>query len=120
MSSCGIPLCRDWRKAVNLLNKLTLNGKKERYGTVFLIALAMTFIIFLPFIITGKGYFLQYGDFNVQQYPFYMHAHDMIKSGSLGWDFKTDIGANFVGSYSFYNRKRNGRLYSFKRGRSYW
>ncbi len=88
---------------MNFLNKLTLNGKKERYGTVFLIALAMTFIIFLPFIITGKGYFLQYGDFNVQQYPFYMHGHDMIKSGSLGWDFKTDIGANFVGSYSFYN-----------------
>lgn len=88
---------------MNLLNKLTLNGKKERYGTVFLIALFMTLIIFLPFIIMNKGYFLQYGDFNVQQYPFYMHAHDMIKSGAWGWDFKTDLGANFIGSYSFYN-----------------
>ncbi len=88
---------------MDLINKLTLNGKKERYGTVFLIALVMTFIIFLPFVIMCRGYFLQYGDFNVQQYPFYMHAHDMIKSGSFGWDFKTDIGVNFIGSYSFYN-----------------
>ncbi len=88
---------------MNLTDKITLNGKKERYGTVFLVALSMTLIIFLPFIISGKGYFLQYGDFNVQQYPFYMHAHDMIKSGAWGWDFKTDIGANFIGSYSFYN-----------------
>ncbi len=88
---------------MNLLEKLTLNGKKERYLTVFLIALSMTLIIFLPFIIMCKGYFLQYGDFNVQQYPFYMHAHDMIRSGSWGWDFKTDIGVNFIGSYSFYN-----------------
>ncbi len=88
---------------MNLIDKLTLSGKKERYGTVFLIALSMTLIIFLPFIIMCKGYFLQYGDFNVQQYPFYMHAHEMIKSGAYGWDFKTDIGANFIGSYSFYN-----------------
>ncbi len=88
---------------MNLIEKLTLNGKKERYGTVFAIALFISLIIFLPFIIINKGYFLLYGDFNVQQYTFYIHAHDMIKSGSLGWDFKTDIGANFVGSYSFYN-----------------
>ncbi len=88
---------------MNLLEKITLNGKKERTSTVFAIALIINLIIFLPFIISDRGYFLQYGDFNVQQYPFYMHAHDMIKNGSVGWDFKTDIGVNFVGSYSFYN-----------------
>ncbi len=88
---------------MNLIDKLTLNGKKERYGTVFAIAFFICLVIFIPFIIINRGYFLLYGDFNVQQYPFYMHAHDMIKSGSVGWDFKTDIGANFIGSYSFYN-----------------
>lgn len=88
---------------MNLIDKLTLNGKKERYGTVFAIAFFICLAVFILFIVMNKGYFLLYGDFNVQQYPFYMHAHDMIKSGSLSWDFKTDIGANFIGSYSFYN-----------------
>lgn len=86
-----------------LSERLTFDNKKSHYTAVFLTAFCMTAIIMLPFIIMDKGFFLQYGDFNVQQYPFYIHAHDMIRSGRTGWDFKTDLGANFIGSYSFYN-----------------
>lgn len=59
-------------------------------------------VIFVPFMIYDYGYFLFYGDFNVQQVPFYQMCHDAIRSGNMGWSWTTDLGANFVGSYSFY------------------
>ena len=33
--------------------------------------------------------------------PFTRLAHDAVRSGNLGWSHLTDLGANFVGSYSF-------------------
>ena len=68
----------------------------------FLIALATAALIFIPFIIWDKGYFFFYGDFNVQQIPFYKLAHEAVCSGDLFWNWYTDLGANFIGSYSFY------------------
>ena len=73
-----------------------------RPANVFLTALVLSFLAFLPFIIYNKGMFLYYGDFNVQQIPFYMHVHDAILSGNLGWDPITDLGVDLLGSYSFY------------------
>ena len=66
------------------------------------IALAAAFLLFLPFLIWDRGYFIFYGDFNVQQISFYRMAHDAIRSGNTAWSWTTDLGANFVGSYSFY------------------
>lgn len=48
------------------------------------------------------GIFTYYGDYNCQQICFYMHAHEMVTSGQIGWDWVTDLGTNFIGSYSFY------------------
>lgn len=76
--------------------------KKQLKLMTFLIALATATAMFIPSIIFGDGYFIFYGDFNVQQIPFYQHCHEMIRSGSFGWDWQTDLGANFIGSYSFY------------------
>ena len=43
-------------------------GRKERYCLrAFLYGLGISLIFFLPFIIFDNGYFLFYGDFNVQQ-----------------------------------------------------
>ena len=53
-------------------------------------------------MIYDKGYFLFYGDFNVQQVPFYKLAHEAVRSGSINWSFGTDLGTNFIGSYTFY------------------
>ena len=75
---------------------------KERYALTFFLGLFAAGVLFIPYMIEGQGYFLFYGDFNVQQIPFYQHAHDMVRSGCFGWDFGTDLGANFIGSYSFY------------------
>ena len=81
----------------------TLQPKnKERYWKVFLFAAAIAAVIFLPFVIYDQGYFLFYGDFNVQQIPFYQHAHDSVLSGNIFWDWNTDLGVNFIGSYTFY------------------
>lgn len=62
----------------------------------------VAFLFFIPFILFDNGYFLFYGDFNVQQIPFYQMCHDAIRSGNWGWNWTTDLGANFIGSYTFY------------------
>ncbi|MEG0570525.1 MAG: YfhO family protein [Oscillospiraceae bacterium] len=79
-----------------------MNKDKYNYLKVFAIALVTATIIFLPFILIDKGLFLYYGDFDVQQIPFYRLAHDAIRDGNVLWNWNTDLGANFVGSYSFY------------------
>ncbi len=68
----------------------------------FLLGLGLSFAVFLPFLVVDGGRFLFYGDFNVQQVPFYRMAHDAIRAGNIGWNHLTDLGANFIGSYSFY------------------
>ena len=79
-----------------------LNQKENYYLKAFLYGLAISFVFFIPFIIYDNGYFLFYGDFNVQQVPFYQMCHDAIRSGNWGWSWTTDLGANFIGSYTFY------------------
>lgn len=69
----------------------------------FLLALAIAAGIFLPFVILDRGLFFYYGDFNVQQIPFYQLVHRAIRSGDVFWNWYTDLGVNFIGSYSFYN-----------------
>jgi uncharacterized membrane protein YfhO len=79
--------------------------KPEQHNYIlraFLLGLATAAVIFIPFMIYDKGYFLFYGDFNVQQVPFYQMCHDAIRSGNWRWSWTTDLGANFVGSYTFY------------------
>ena len=80
----------------------SLRRPKSRAWHAFFIALAMAFLLFLPFLIIDKGLFIYYGDFNVQQIPFYRMAHDAVRSGNIFWNWNTDLGANFIGSYSFY------------------
>ncbi len=78
-----------------------LTNKKEKYFHAFFIPFAIMMLVLMPAIIINKGIFLYYGDFNSQQLPFYFHAHDLVRSGVL-WDWGTDLGTNFLGSYSFY------------------
>lgn len=78
--------------------------KQERkyYARAFLYALAMAGVLLLPFVIIDQGFFVYYGDYNAQQMPFYKTCIEAVQSGNFGWNWKTDLGANFVGSYSFY------------------
>ncbi len=87
-----------------MANPLRKEGgiRNNFYLKTFFLALFCAFIVFIPFIIVDGGRFLYYGDFNVQEIPFYQLAHRAVRSGSFGWNQYTDLGVNFIGSYSFY------------------
>ncbi len=82
---------------------LTLEDeRREPYLQVFLLGFVILFLAILPVVIFTRGYFIYYGDFNSQQIPFYYLAHQTVREGAFGWNWQTDLGANFIGSYSFY------------------
>ena len=68
----------------------------------FLIALGSAAIVFVPFIIYNGGVFYYYGDFNVQEIPFYQMIHSQVRDGDIGWNHLTDLGTDTLASYSFY------------------
>ena len=91
------------RKYRNPFAADTITGqRKEPYLQVFLLGAAVILLIMLPVMILTGGYFIYYGDFNSQQLPFYHIAHEAVREGAFGWNWKTDLGVNFIGSYSFY------------------
>ncbi len=71
------------------------------YSTVIACLITIPFIIY-EWVVTGHGIYLYYGDYNAQQIAFYKHCVEMVRSGNFGWDWFTDMGSNFVGSYSYY------------------
>lgn len=77
--------------------------KKNPYLSVFLLSFLIGILIVLPSIIEGKGVFAFIDDFNQQEMPFNVYINEAIKSGNTLFDFHNDLGANFIGSYSFYN-----------------
>ena len=81
---------------------LTLKKSKEKGLATFLIALFTAACLFVPYMILSEGYFIFYGDFNVQQIPFYQEGHAAVKSGNMFWNWNTDLGANTIASYSYY------------------
>lgn len=79
------------------------NQKKHYYGLLtFLAALLMAAMLLVPFIIFGDGILYYYGDFNVQEIPFYQLVHDAVRNGTFGWNHITDLGSDTISSYSFY------------------
>lgn len=79
-----------------------LRPQKGKGLSTFFIAFLVASAFFVPYMIMGEGYFTFYGDFNVQQIPFYQECHKAVRSGNIFWSSTTDLGANFIGSYSFY------------------
>jgi len=75
---------------------------KHLYRKTFFTAMAIALVLFVPAMLVDQGYFLFVGDFNSQQIPFYKIAHEAIRNGEWGWNWYTDIGANFISSYTFY------------------
>ena len=92
-------------KTFSLVKKQPLLKPEERrndYLRVFLLAMAAATLIFLPSVIYYGGHFYFSGDFNVQQVPFYQMAWREVHNGNLFWTWTTDLGTNFIASYSFY------------------
>ncbi|MEG2073841.1 MAG: YfhO family protein, partial [Angelakisella sp.] len=85
------------------MNEIISLGKpKSRIWQAFWLGLLVGGVALLPYVIYDKGLFLYYGDFNVQQIPFYQLANEAVRKGDIWWSWKTDLGANFIGSYGFY------------------
>ncbi len=84
-------------------NNIGFNQIKFReYKKIFFICLILATAMFIPFLVFDKGMFIYYGDYNSQQIPFYILAQNAVKTGQTGWHWSVDLGANFVGSFSFY------------------
>ena len=74
----------------------------EKYLTAFLLGFVCLLFSLLPIMIAEKGYFIYSGDYNAQQINFYRTANNAVRSGQLGWHWFTDLGSDFMTSYSFY------------------
>lgn len=79
------------------------NYCRNKYGLkAFLLGLLISALLFVPVIIENNGVFMYYGDFNVQEIPFYQMMHDAVLSGNPAWSSTTDLGSASLSSYSFY------------------
>lgn len=72
------------------------------FGMTALFAALLTAAAFLVTFIVHDGQILLHGDFVTQQVPFLLENRRMILSGTPFWSWNTFLGANFLGSYSFY------------------
>ncbi len=72
------------------------------YVRMFLAGTVMYLLAVLPFIIYHGGIFFYYGDYNVQQVPFYILAHRAVRQGNLFWNAGVDLGSNMGGAFAFY------------------
>lgn len=79
-----------------------LKKRRSPYLDVFIVALFIALSFILPYMLIDSGLFLFFGDFDVQQVPFYMLAHEAVRSGNIFWSWTTDLGSAFIPSYSFY------------------
>ncbi|MBR5277911.1 MAG: YfhO family protein [Clostridia bacterium] len=98
---------KDFLSTLRNYFKFDRNSPWYFYRKVLLWSFVLATAITLPFVIlewvkTGSGVFLYYGDYNAQQICFYEHCVEMVHNGDFGWDWVTDLGSNFVGSYSYY------------------
>lgn len=80
-----------------------MEKKYISYIKVFSTAYIMMLIILVPGIIAGEGYYIYAGDYAFQQVPFAYHVSDAVHKGNTGWDWITNLGSDFIGSYSYYS-----------------
>lgn len=89
-------------KNINSIRTLK-NITRSKYGLkAFLLGLLISALLFVPVIIENNGVMMYYGDFNVQEIPFYQMIHDALQSGNSSWSSTTDLGSPVLSSYSFY------------------
>ena len=77
--------------------------KAPPYAAALLsLSLLILFATYLPVLLTQGGRVLLRGDFVTQQIPFMLEAKRCLLSGTPFWSWNTFLGANFIGTYSFY------------------
>ena len=76
--------------------------KAITYLCVFMGGALLYLAAVLPFLAGHDGIFFYYGDYNVQQVPFYILAHRAVREGRFFWTPYIDLGSSMGGSMSFY------------------
>ena len=74
----------------------------RQYIYLLLIGFVITAAFIVPAMIYDGGPFTFYGDYNVQEIPFWYEAHAAVKRGDIFWNWTSDLGVNFIGSYAYY------------------
>ena len=74
----------------------------RQYIYMLLIGLVVSAAFIVPAMIYDGGPFTFYGDYNVQEIPFWYEAHAAVKRGDIFWNWTSDLGVNFIGSYAYY------------------
>ena len=83
--------------------KTTIRSRSgEKYLAAFLLGFLCLLLSLSPVMIAEKGYFIYSGDYNAQQINFYHTANIAVREGQFGWHWFTDLGSDFMTSYSFY------------------
>ena len=82
----------------------TETEKKSFYNPVFMLlsSFLMYVLAILPILVKRGLPFFYYGDYNVQQIPFYILAHRAVRSGEFFWNWNVDLGGSMAGDFSFY------------------
>lgn len=75
----------------------------NNYTKVFFVASVMALCIILPVMLANNGNLYLIGDYMTQQIPFIRECRRMLRTGAPFWSSNTLFGANFLGSYAFYN-----------------
>ncbi len=69
---------------------------------MFMSSFLMYVLALLPIFVKRGLPFFYYGDYNVQQVPFYILAHRAVRSGDIFWNWNVDLGGSMAGAFSFY------------------
>lgn len=78
------------------------NTQKNLHWQTLLLAVICAAVTVGFVVWRNGGIFTYYGDYNCQQIAFYMHTHELVTNGQIGWDWNTDLGSSLIGAYSFY------------------
>ena len=84
--------------------KQTLQNRFPRRWLLlaFLLNFAIAAAALLPYMIRDGGLLLVAADFDAEQLSYNMLCNNAIKSGEVLWNWRIDIGSDFVSSFSFY------------------
>lgn len=82
--------------------QIRTNKPHYHYIAIFMTGALLYLAAVLPFLIYHGGIFFYYGDYNVQQVPFYVLANRAVHDKNFFWNPRVDLGSNMGGAFAFY------------------
>ncbi|MBQ2774426.1 MAG: YfhO family protein [Clostridia bacterium] len=77
-------------------------SRKKDFMLIAFLSFAVMTCALIPILVANGGNLYLVGDYMTQQVPFMRECRRMFLSGAPFWSSNTFLGANFLGSYSFY------------------